>query len=65
MLDELEEHFPQHDFLQGDPRFTDYERNILALIEEDSSKYPDPCEVREVIEYFRRTLREIEGWKPS
>lgn len=65
MLAELEERFPQHDFLLGDVHFAAYERNILALLDDAGGSPPDPKSVTEVVDFFRTILAEIERWKPS
>jgi len=65
MLVELEDRFPQHDFLLGDVHFAEYERTILALLDDVGSSRPDPKSVGEAVDYFRTILTEIERWKPS
>jgi len=65
VLTELEDRFPQHDFVAGDARSAQYEQNILATLEPDAVKPPDPADVAEVSFFFRLKLREIEGWRPS
>jgi hypothetical protein len=65
MMSELEDRFPQHDFLMGDGHFAEYERNILALLDDVGGASPDPQDVTEVVTYFRTILAEIERWKPS
>lgn len=65
MMSELEDRFPQHDFLLGDAQFAEYERNVLALLDDTSSKPPAPEEVTEVSYFFRALLPQIEEWKPS
>jgi hypothetical protein len=65
MISELEERFPQHDFLLGDAHFVEYERNILALLDDFGGASPDPRDVTEVVAYFRTILADIERWKPS
>ncbi len=65
MMSELEERFPQHDFLLGDVRFAGYERNILALLDDTGATPPNPKDVTEVIDFFRAAVDWIEDWKPS
>ena len=65
MMSELEDRFPLHDFLLGDAHFAEYDRNILALLDDTSGKPPNPDDVAEVVGYFRTILVQIEGWKPS
>ncbi len=65
MMSELEDRFPQHDFLLGDGHFLEYERNILALLDGAGSAEPKPKDVAEVVDFFRTALSQIEGWKPS
>lgn len=65
VLVELDERFPEHDFLLGDAHLEEYERNIVAVVDGENAAPPDPDQVNAVIAFFRKTLREIEGWKPS
>lgn len=65
MLSELEEQFPDDDFILGDARFGNFESNILATVEGDGAMPPAPGHVAKVAAFFRRKLREFEGWKPS
>jgi hypothetical protein len=65
MLTELEDEFPQHDFIAGDGRFREPDQAILATIDSASEKSVDPNDVGEVSALFQMKLREIEGWKPS
>lgn len=52
MMSELEDRFPQHDFLMGDLHFVEYERMILALSDGTGGADPDPAEVSEVVDVF-------------
>ena len=65
MLTELEEAFPQHDFVAGDTRFEVSDQAILAILENDDAQQPKTTEFAEVSAFFRATLKELEGWKPS
>jgi hypothetical protein len=65
MLAELEERFPEHDFLIGDVHFEEYERNIMALVDGESRSSPTPDQVADVVAFFRATMRIVEDWKPS
>lgn len=65
MLTDLEDQFPQHDFVAGDARFPEYEENVLATLEPGASGPPDPVAIAEVSAFFRLKLQEINGWKPS
>jgi len=65
MMSELEDRFPQHNFLMGDGHFVEYERNILALLDDTGGAPPNPKDVTEVVEFFRASLDRIEKWKPS
>jgi len=56
MMSELEDRFPQHDFLIGDGQFVEYERNILALLDNTGGAPPNPEDVTEVVEFFRASL---------
>ncbi len=65
MLTELEDQFPQHDFVAGDTRFGETEQAILATIESADDKPVNPHDIAEVSAFFRLKLGEIDGWKPS
>jgi hypothetical protein len=65
MMSELEDRFPQHDFLLCDEHFTEYERNIWAILDSPSDQPPNPEDVADVVAFFRMVLARIENWKPS
>lgn len=65
VLTDLEDQFPQHDFVAGDARFPEYEENVLATLELGNSKTADPVDIAEVSAFFRLKVAEIDGWKPS
>lgn len=65
MLSELEDQFPDDDFILGDARFTNFEHSIPATVECGDMVGPTPVHVAEVAAFFQMKLRELEGWKPS
>lgn len=60
MMFELEDRFPQHDFLMGDGHFLEYEKSMLALLDHTGAAPPKPQDVTEVVEFFRAALARIE-----
>lgn len=72
VLGELEQRFPEHEFVAGGADIPEFENSILAIHGAAGSgdepgviRAPDQTEVEEVKEAFAAILSTSRNWKPS
>lgn len=72
VLHELEQEFPEHEFIAGGADIPEFENSILAIHGTAGSgdepgivKHPDEAEVQRVKDAFAAILKGAQDWKPS
>lgn len=72
VLSELEQQFPEHEFVAGGADIPEFENSILAIHGTAGSgevpgvvQAPDNAEVEDVKEAFAAILEAAKNWKPS